>query len=209
MPHVVLLGDSIFDNANYVPDRPAVEEQVRRALPEEWKVTLLAIDGHTTEDVAGQLTRLPEDATHLFVSAGGNDALQAGWILGQRVYSVDEALKLLEEVRAGFTEKYREMLRTIIATERRVVVCTVYDQVPGLGAAERAALAGFNEVIFREAVAARIPVIDLRLICDRASDYSRVSPIEPSDLGGFKIARVIAKVAVSERLDEGICAIFV
>ncbi len=33
MGHVVLLGDSIFDNARYVADRPPVIEQVRRALP--------------------------------------------------------------------------------------------------------------------------------------------------------------------------------
>jgi hypothetical protein len=43
MSHVVLLGDSIFDNARYVPGRPAVIEQVRQALPRHWQATLLAI----------------------------------------------------------------------------------------------------------------------------------------------------------------------
>jgi hypothetical protein len=43
MSHVVLLGDSIFDNARYVPGRPAVIEQVRQALPRPWQATLLAI----------------------------------------------------------------------------------------------------------------------------------------------------------------------
>jgi hypothetical protein len=33
MSHAVLLGDSIFDNARYVPDRPPVIDQVRRGLP--------------------------------------------------------------------------------------------------------------------------------------------------------------------------------
>ena len=32
MSHVVLLGDSIFDNAAYVPDRPPVIDQVRRRI---------------------------------------------------------------------------------------------------------------------------------------------------------------------------------
>jgi lysophospholipase L1-like esterase len=148
MGHVVLLGDSIFDNASYVPDRPPVEQQVRQALPAGWKVTLLAVDGHTTQDVASQLARLPDDASHLFVSVGGNDALGAGWILGQRVHLVDEALRLLHALKA---------------TGKPVTVCTIYDQVPGLGTAERAALACFNETILREAVAARFNVIDLRL----------------------------------------------
>jgi hypothetical protein len=72
MGHVVLLGDSIFDNARYVPDRPPVVEQVRKCLPPGWRASLLAVDGHVTEDVLTQLTHLPSDATHLFVSAGGN-----------------------------------------------------------------------------------------------------------------------------------------
>src|SRR5580658_10352230 len=75
MGHIVLLGDSIFDNARYVPDRPPVIEQLRRGLPPGWKATLLAVDGDVTADVAGQMASLPGDATHLFVSVGGNDAL--------------------------------------------------------------------------------------------------------------------------------------
>jgi lysophospholipase L1-like esterase len=197
MPHLILLGDSIFDNASYVPDRPAVEDQVRQALPPGWKVTLLAVDGHTTRDVAAQLTRLAPDASHLFVSVGGNDALGASWIFGQTIHSVDAALRLLEEIRIEFTEKYRAMLHAVKSTGKPVIVCTIYDQVPNLGPAERASLACFNEAILREAVAARVSVIDLRLLCDQPSDYSHVSPIEPSATGGFKIARVISKIATS------------
>ena len=36
--------------------------------------TLLAVDGAIASDVRRQLERLPEDATHLVVSVGGNDA---------------------------------------------------------------------------------------------------------------------------------------
>jgi hypothetical protein len=65
MGHVVMLGDSIFDNARYVLDRPPVIDQLRQALPHGWLATLLAVDGHITEDVATQLKRLPADTTHL------------------------------------------------------------------------------------------------------------------------------------------------
>jgi hypothetical protein len=92
MGHVVLLGDSIFDNARYVPDRPPVVEQVRRALPVGWRAALLAVDGHTAEDVPGQLAQIPADASHLFVSAGGNDALGESSLLSEAAYSVGEAL---------------------------------------------------------------------------------------------------------------------
>lgn len=197
MGHVVLLGDSIFDNARYVPDRPPVVEQVRRALPAGWRAALLAVDGHTTEDVPGQLARLPADASHLFVSAGGNDALGESSLLSEAAYSVGEALGLLHEVRQRFGAAYRAMLHALSRFGKPVAVCTIYDAIPGLGPAERTALAGFNEVILREAFQVGLPVLDLRLVCDRAADYSHVSAIEPSLAGGSKIARVIAEVATT------------
>ena len=91
MGHVVLLGDSIFDNARYVPDRPPVIEQLRQALPRGWRATLLAVDGDVTEDVTTQLRDLPADATHLVVSAGGNDALGESDVLRQPAATVGAA----------------------------------------------------------------------------------------------------------------------
>jgi hypothetical protein len=202
MGHVVLLGDSIFDNARYVPDRPPVVEQVRRHLPPDWRASLLAEDGSTTEDVPRQLARLPADASHLFVSAGGNDALSEGTILNEPACTVGEALGILHEVRGRFRDAYRAMLRALAAARRPTVVCTVYDAIPGLGAADEAALAGFNEIILREAFAAGLPVLDLRLVCGQSSDYSHVSPIEPSFAGGAKIARLIAEVATAHDFDR-------
>jgi len=67
MPHVVLLGDSIFDNASYVPPGLAVIDQLRASLPAEWTATLPAIDGALVADVHEQIDRLPRDATHLIL----------------------------------------------------------------------------------------------------------------------------------------------
>lgn len=186
MGHVVLLGDSIFDNARYVPERPPVIDQLRHALPRGWLASLLAVDGHITEDVANQLKDLPADATHLVVSAGGNDALSASSILSEAACTVGEALSLIHEVRTRFRQSYRAMLQALAAVGKPTAVCTVYDAIPGLDPAEQAALGGFNEVILREAFLAALPVIDLRLVCDRLSDYSHVSPIEPSVVGAPK-----------------------
>ena len=69
--HIVLLGDSIFDNGAYVRrGEPDVVRQLRDKLPAGAKATLAAVDGATTAGVARQLERLPADATHLVVSAG-------------------------------------------------------------------------------------------------------------------------------------------
>src|SRR3954451_4297654 len=75
MPHLVLLGDSIFDNGAYTDGGPDVVSQTRNLLPTGWTASLLAIDGSTTGDVAQQVAGLPADTTHLVLSVGGNDAL--------------------------------------------------------------------------------------------------------------------------------------
>jgi hypothetical protein len=208
MGHVVLLGDSIFDNARYVPDRPPVIEQLRRSLPTGWRASLLAADGAVVEDVRSQMANLPGDATHLFVSAGGNDGLGEITILGESVSSVAEALELLCDVQARFHDEYRKMLKTLCAVGKPAAVCTIYDAIPGLGLAEQAAVAVFNDVILREAFRAGVPVIDLRLVCDQPEDYSPLSSIEPSLAGGSKIARTIAELATSHDFDSQRTAIY-
>ena len=192
MAHIVLLGDSIFDNERYVPDRPPVIQQLRRSLPEGWRATLLAVDGNITSDVPRQLERLPADATHLVVSAGGNDALGEIMVLEEPARTVAQALTILDGMRARFSEQYRGMLHALARLRKPTAVCTIYDAIPGLGPEERTALALFNEIILREAASAGLPVIDLRLVCNHAADYSSVSSIEPSVVGGAKIAGAIA-----------------
>ena len=59
MKHVVLLGDSIFDNKRYVGEEPDVIDQLKADLPAGWTASLNALDGSTTFDIAGQLKRLP------------------------------------------------------------------------------------------------------------------------------------------------------
>lgn len=74
MRHIVLLGDSIFDNAAYVRGGLDVITHLRGQIPDGWKASLRAVDGSVVGDVQRQL-ELPDDATHLVISAGGNDAL--------------------------------------------------------------------------------------------------------------------------------------
>jgi hypothetical protein len=192
MSHVVLLGDSIFDNASYVPGGPPVIDQFREALPRGWKATLLAVDGAVTTSVVSQLRRLPGDATHLFVSVGGNDALRYGGMLEEVHRPAGEVFPALTEMQQGFRHEYKEMLRALTSLAKPAAVCTVYDAVPGLVSEAVTLLSLFNDVIVREAARERLPVLDLRLVCDEPADYSVVSPIEPSERGGMKIAKRVA-----------------
>jgi hypothetical protein len=194
MGHLVLLGDSIFDNIAYVEPGAPVIAQLQHALPFGWLATLLAVDGAATADVHEQLALLDQDATHFCLSSGGNDALNASGVLGRGVRTVAEAAELLAEEQARFRDAYEALLKVLLLRRKPLIVCTVYDSIPGLGNAERTALAVFNEVILRSAFAALLTVIDLRLVCDEAADYSERSPIEPSVRGGAKIVRAISDV---------------
>ncbi len=192
MGHVILLGDSIFDNAAYVRGGPDVVRQLRGQLPANWGATLLAVDGATVGSVHGQLARLPGDATHLVVSAGGNDAIGGSHLLGQSVASVAEALSLLETAQSRFARDYEKMAEAVLARGLPTAFCTIYDTPPSSPDQRliRTALALFNDEIMRAAFARRLALIDLRLICGEDEDYA--NPIEPSARGGAKIAAAIA-----------------
>ncbi|MEM9446829.1 MAG: SGNH/GDSL hydrolase family protein [Verrucomicrobiota bacterium] len=198
MPHVVLLGDSIFDNGVYVPEGLPVIEQLRAVLADDWSATLLAVDGDVTTDVHAQLQKMPADASHVVVSCGGNDALGHLSVLDEKVANISQALERFATIRQEFRSKYKAMLEAVTAYAYPTAVCTVYDCVPGLKPSQQAALSMFNEVILREAIEADVALIDLRLVCNEPSDYSKLSPIEPSQQGGEKIVKVIRALVTNQ-----------
>ena len=190
----MLMGDSIFDNAGYVGEKESVIDQLNKKIDSNTKATLLAVDGDVTKDVFSQLSNIPEDATHLFVSCGGNDALRIASVLAKQVSSVAEAMELFADIREEFRQIYASMLNACIAKGKNLTICTVHDSVPDYEERALTALAFFNEVILKEATKLGVPIIDLRIVCDNSDDYSSISPIEPSKEGGRKISDQILRV---------------
>jgi lysophospholipase L1-like esterase len=210
MNHVVLLGDSIFDNAVYVGDGADVISHLRAHLPGSWKATLLAIDGSTASEVVPQLTRLPVDATHIIVSAGGNDALQQTGVLDEDARSVAGVLLRFEAVAAGFERDYQLMLDAVLEKQRAAALCTIYYPAyddPDMQRVSVAALAFFNDCIIRAAASNGLPLLDLRLVCNDRADYA--NEIEPSDVGGRKIAQGITRVLFEHDFSERRSTLFV
>lgn len=202
MSHVVLLGDSIFDNTSYVePGQPDVVKQLRTKLPEDWQATLCAVDGAVTRDVERQLRTVPAGVSHLIVSIGGNDGLRSIGVLRETARSVAEAVGRLADIRERFANDYHVMLDTIMEHRVPTALCTIYDARFPDPREQRLIVAGltlFNDVITREAFARRLPLVDMRLICNEPDDYA--NPIEPSMKGGEKIAAVIAQVVAGNTI---------
>jgi lysophospholipase L1-like esterase len=198
MTHIVLLGDSIFDNAAYVAGGPDVVRQLREILPAGWRATLNARDGAVIADLPQQLKTLPSDATHLVVSLGGNDALSESGLLDRKVTSMAEALELITAVRARFRSAYAGMLDQVLQQRLPLAVCTIYEArfpEPVTRRLAATALTAINDTITREAFARNLDCIDLRILCDDDRDFA--NPIEPSVHGGAKIAKAILTFATS------------
>ena len=195
MSHLILLGDSVFDNGAYTGGGPDVVTQLRPLLPPGWRASLCAIDGSQASEIGAQVAAVPADATQLVLSVGGNDALMASGLLDEPVYSSADALRLIGASVHEFETRYRAAVHACLARGLPLVLCTIYHGAfPDADFRARVvvALAVFNDAIVRTALAHGLDVIDLRAVCDTPQDYA--NPIEPSSVGGAKIARVLAAV---------------
>lgn len=207
MPHLVLLGDSIFDNAHYTSGGPDVVSQVRDLLPSGWGASLLAIDGATTANIPDQMQRLPKECSHLVLSVGGNNALMEASRLGISFFGMtgepnSQSLDSLADISDAFESQYRSAVDVCLRPGLPLGVCTIYNGCfpdPSYQRIASVALAIFNDAITRVAIERDLPVIDLRSICAASADYA--NPIEPSSIGGEKIAKVIVAL-VTGRHDE-------
>ena len=227
MKHIVLLGDSIFDNGSYVGyNELDVPNQLKSLVNNDCRVTNLAVDGHVNSHIATQLNNLPSDATHLFVSVGGNDALGHLPIFNETVDTIGDALQKMYLIGENFQKEYSGMLDSVLAHELPTTVCSIYypkfdaqslnrvqlylpQQVNAEQLQQRAVAAEsiFNDIIMFEVFKRNLPLIDLRVLCNEDEDFA--NPIEPSCIGGMKIAKTINKVANVHSFDSNACGVYV
>ena len=228
MKHIVLLGDSIFDNRSYVePGEQDVPNQLRALVRGgDCKVTNLAVDGHVTRHIVTQLNNLPSDATHLFLSVGGNDGLGHLSIFNDNIDTIGDALQKMYLIGETFQQKYSAMLDSVLMHKLPTAVCNIYyprffssslDRVvsylPVMMDGEKlqqmtmAAETIFNDIIMFEVFKRKLPLIDLRVLCNDDQDFA--NPIEPSCIGGMKIAKTINKIANEHSFDSNACGVYI
>ncbi len=191
MEHLVLLGDSIFDNKSYVGSDPSVIEHLRALMPADWTATLCAVDGDTTQGIPRQILGIPPNASYLFVSVGGNDALMNMDLLTDMTTPGPLLLTKLSLLADAFHANYEAAISGICKLKKPTYVCTIYNGnlESSISKAAKAAVGVFNDIIYSTANENHLGVIDLRKICNQPRDYA--NPIEPSALGGKKIAAAI------------------
>jgi len=195
--HIVLIGDSVLDNASYVDSGESIQDLLHKAIPNA-TISLLAVDGSMTTDISKQIANFPQDATHIIFSCGGNDAINSIDVLNQSTSTIEDALLTLAEIRQKFRQNYISALKLVSTLSNNVAACTIYNKVPLLDDSSRTALALFNEIILEELSSRQIPIIDLRVIFNDESDFSPISPIEPSVHGGRKLVLTLEKLIAAD-----------
>ncbi len=226
MKHIVLLGDSIFDNSPYVdPGELDVPNQLRTLVKSDCKVTHLAVDGHVISDIRNQLRSLPSDATHLFVSVGGNDGLGHLSIFNEPVDTIGDALQKMYLVGESFQKSYSEMVDLILSHNFPTTFCSIYyprfhsrslnrvvsylSMMANSETLQQMAMAAetiFNDIITFEIFKRKLPLIDLRVLCDEDQDFA--NPIEPSCIGGLKIANKIKEITSNHDFKKNISKVY-
>ena len=201
MKHVVLLGDSIFDNKAYVGDGPDVIEQLERGVAATaGPRRSTRVDGSTTSDIKGQLDRpcrrtrpiswCRSAATTRCRQQGPDRGEGALGGRGARQARQDQG-RLQEELRRHARRSWwrgSSRSRSAPSTRRATTIPPrARSPAPGSPSSTTSSCAKPSP--------AALPVIDLRLIFDDDADYA--NDIEPSVKGGAKIARAIATLVTT------------
>jgi hypothetical protein len=113
-----------------------------------------------------------------------------------------KSLDSLADISNEFESQYRSAADVCVRSGLPLGVCTIHNSCFPDKSYQRIAslaLAIFNDVIIRVPIERGLSVIDLRLICTTLRDYA--NSIEPSSIGGEKIARAIVAL-VTGRDDQ-------
>ena len=196
---LVLIGDSILDNAPYTDYGKDTASLLTQMLAPEWSVSRCAKDGATMDRIDAQLRSLKDHAAVAVLSIGGNDLTHHIGLLERSAISYREVLGTLLQVADDFELAYRSVAQAVSSRADRTILCTIYEvqlEPPEFARLARVPLALFNDRIVRTGARLGLDVLELRDVCTEPSDF--VCQIEPSTQGARKIAQAIASLLKSE-----------
>jgi hypothetical protein len=179
--NIVLIGDSVLNNSNYVPSGKSVVDNLKTKTT---KVFDFAKDGATINDSYSQLDKIPVELnkteTYIFISAGGNDILNnRGQLTSPEIRQLfDNYTEFLKAVRTKFGSAKINVLNLYLPSNPRYQSYkTSIDQ--------------WNQLIkeYSSKIGEMYNVIDLASILTTPQDF--VYDIEPSESASKKIANVI------------------
>jgi hypothetical protein len=194
-----LLGDSIIDNKSYVQHGEfSVLEHLEHQSDLQFQQ--LAYDGHTTEHVlSGQmLSPAVQTSSHLVLSVGGNDLLQnIPFLYEGPIENINGAIAGVQQyIFNPLQQRYETIVEKLSSHRANLLLCTVYegdlgrsDEFRNIIDSSKTMVSAFNDIVYKTANKYGADVLELRDIFVRPEDYA--NPIEPSHIGGGKLAKAI------------------
>jgi hypothetical protein len=178
---IVLIGDSVLNNSNYVPAGKSVVDILKTKTQ---NVFNFAKDGATISDCYGQLDKIPTDLntteTYVFISAGGNDILNKR---GQLTSA--EIIKLINDYMA-FVKALRVKLGSA-----KINILNLYMPANPRYQTYKSSIDQWNQLIkeYSSKIGEMYTVVGLDGLLTGPNDF--VYDIEPSETASEKIANVI------------------
>jgi lysophospholipase L1-like esterase len=179
--NIVLIGDSVLNNSNYVPSGKSVVDNLKTQTT---KVFNFAKDGATINDSYSQLDKIPlelnKTETYIFISAGGNDILNKSSQLTS------------PEIRRLF-DTYMEFIKSVRTKfgSAKINVLNLYLPANPRYQAYKSSIDQWNQLIkeYSSKIGEMYIVINLDTLLTTPEDF--VYDIEPSETGSRKIANAI------------------
>jgi len=184
--HMVLLGDAL---QNIDLGSGEIESALVPRPRNPWKMTVLQ---SLQALQRGHVREIPEDATHVVISIEGAWAIETSGLLQGGTHTISEALETLATAADAFEVVLGGMIAAAQETGLPTLVCTLVPArytKPAQHRIASTALAIFNDRIMRRAVAARLSIVELRLVCNEDADYASATLL--SRAGVRKAANVI------------------
>ena len=179
--YVILMGDSVLNNANYVPEGKSVFDILKSKLSNSLNVSK---DGATISDLYGQLDKIPiklnNEETYIFISAGGNDILNKGAALSNA------------DIRKLFNS-YMDFLKAlrIKLGSAKINIMNLYLPVNPRYQSYKESIDQWNQLIDENSskIGEMYNVVDLHSLLTTPEDF--IYDIEPSESASEKIANLI------------------
>ena len=182
-----------------------------------------AVDGYTMSDLIENNLNLESthEPSHIIISIGGNDLLGYLPFLQQTIdlFGAGTMVDAWAPIKNGrtmnpsrntvlgetyfditkpFTKQYETIVANLSNHRAKLLLCTVYegdlvdsDEFSDVNNSSKTMVSLFNDIVYRTSNKYSADVLELREIFVRPEDYA--NPIEPSHIGGGKLAKAIQK----------------
>lgn len=179
--NVILMGDSVLNNSNYVVAGKSVYDVLQTKLT---NVLNVAKDGATINDLYGQLDKIPielnKPETYIFISIGGNDIL-------------NKTPKLTNADITQLFNGYMDFLKALRVrlSNAKINIMNLYLPSNPRYESYKLIIDQWNKLIneYSSKIGAMYNVVDLHSLLTKPDDF--VYDIEPSVSASAKIANII------------------